>query len=50
MFDRAHDVQPTSATDAPSERRPNERRQPFVPPAVTELGRMNDLTLLGGSL
>jgi hypothetical protein len=48
MFEQTSDMQSKSPSaerdEAPAE------RTPFVRPAVTDLGRMSDLTLLGGSL
>ncbi len=48
MRQQSPELQPTSPASTCDSHAPD--REPFVPPAVTELGRMNDLTLLGGSL
>lgn len=51
MFEQTFEMQPASDETF---RAPNPsssaERAPFVKPALTELGRMDDLTLLGGSL
>lgn len=48
MPEQSPELQPTSSASTRDSQASD--REPFVPPALTELGRMSDLTLLGGSL